>query len=202
MSEDADIKNSLSQEDTGLVEAFQANDKASFDKLVLKYKDMVFNVCYRMLGNYEEANDCAEESFVRAFRGLKRFRFKSSFKTWIYRVAVNICKNKITSLVYRYKKRMVYIDKPKETENGDCVVEIADGSPTPLGEIVKKERYALIQSAIDTLSKTHKAIIILRDVENLSYEEIVKITGYTLGTVKSKLARARQKLREKLKGLI
>ncbi len=202
MSEDTELKNSLQQEDTRLVEAFQANDNKAFDKLVLKYKDMVFNICYRMLGDYEEANDCAQESFVRAFRGLKDFRFKSSFKTWIYRVAVNICKNKITSLAYRYKKRMVSIDKPKETENGDCVVEIADGSPTPLGEIVKKEREALIQSAIDTLSKTHKEIIILRDVENLSYEEIVKITGYTLGTVKSKLARARQRLREKLKGLI
>ena len=202
MSEDADIKNSLLQEDTGLVKAFQANNKASFDKLVLKYKDMVFNVCYRMLGNYEEANDCAEESFVRAFRALKGFRFKSTFKTWIYRIAVNICKNRITSLAYRYGKKMVFIDKPKETEDGDCVVEIADGSPTPLAEIEKKEREALIQSAIDTLSKAHKTIIILRDVENLSYEEIVKITGYNLGTVKSKLARARQKLREKLKGLI
>ena len=202
MSEDAELKNLLSQEDARLVEAFQANDNIAFDKLVLKYKDMVFNVCYRMLRDYEEANDCAEESFVRAFRGLKGFRFKSTFKTWIYRVAVNICKNKITSLAYRYKKRMVSIDKPKETENGDCVVEITDGSPTPLLEIVKKERDALVQSAIDTLSKTHKEIIILRDVENLSYEEIVKITGYNLGTVKSKLARARQKLREKLKGLI
>ena len=86
-------------EDALLVRAFNSGEKPAFDKLVLKYKDKVFNICYRFLNDYEEANDCAQETFVKIYRSLKNFRFESSFSTWLYRIAVNTCKNKITSRV-------------------------------------------------------------------------------------------------------
>lgn len=191
-----------SQEDKALVKAFQAEGSAAFDKLVLRYKDKVFNLCYRLLGDYEEANDCAQETFVKVFCSLKNFRFESTFSTWLYRITVNICKNKLKSLEYRYRKKMVWLDKPKETEDNNCLIQIGDGSPSPLIELERKEKEMLIQKAINSLPEEQKTIVVLRDIEGLSYEEVAKITGYKLGTMKSKLARARQQLRKRLRGLI
>ncbi len=191
-----------SQEDKALVKAFQAEGSAAFDKLVLRYKDKVFNLCYRLLGDYEEANDCAQETFVKVFCSLKNFRFESTFSTWLYRITVNICKNKLKSLEYRYRKKMVWLDKPKETKDNNCLIQIGDGSPSPLIELERKEKEMLIQKAINSLPEEQKTIVVLRDIEGLSYEEVAKITGYKLGTMKSKLARARQQLRKRLRGLI
>lgn len=202
MSKEMNQEDIWSQEDKALVKAFQAEESAAFDKLVLRHKDKVFNLCYRLLGDYEEANDCAQETFVKVFCSLKNFRFESTFSTWLYRITVNICKNKLKSLAYRYRKKMVWLDKPKETEDSNPLIQIGDGSPSPLIELERKERAMLIQKAIDSLPEEQKIIVVLRDIKGLSYEEVAKITGYNLGTVKSKLARARQQLRKKLRGLI
>lgn len=192
----------IDQVDREWIKAFQSNDIGAFDKLVLKYKYRVFNLCYRFLGDYEEANDSAQETFVKVYRFLKNFKFKSTFSTWLYRITVNTCKNKLSSLKYRYRKNTVPIDSPKNTEMGSCSIEIGDESLSPPNQFERKEKEILIQKAIDSLPKEQKTVVILRDIEGLLYEEIVRITGYKLGTVKSKLARARQQLREKLRGLI
>lgn len=203
MKEEIKASKAQSQEDAALVKAFRtAKDKVAFDQLVLKYKDMVFNVCYRMLGDYEEANDCAQETFVKVYRSLKNFRFKSTFTTWLYRIAVNTCKNKLTSIGYKYSKKMIRLDKPIQTREGSCLIEIVDGSPSPVKELEIKEKGQLIQKAIDSLPEEQKTVVVLRDIEGLSYEEIANITGHNPGTVKSKLARARRHLREKLRELI
>jgi len=188
-------------EDALLVRAFNSGEKPAFDKLVLKYKDKVFNICYRFLNDYEEANDCAQETFVKIYRSLKNFRFESSFSTWLYRIAVNTCKNKITSLEYRFKKKMVRLDSPVgDSEEKSCPLEIGSESLSPEVGIDRIEKYKIIEQAIDSLPQDQKTVVILRDIQLLSYEEIAKITGYNLGTVKSKLSRARQALRERLKG--
>lgn len=191
-----------SQEDLSLVKAFQAKERAAFDKLVLKYKDKVFNLCYRFLGNYEEADDCAQEVFIKVYRSLEKFRVESAFSTWLYRIAVNTCKNKVKSLSYRYSKKMVRLDDPKESEENSYLTEIGDESLSPVSELERKEKGLLIQEAIDSLPEEKRTLVVLRDIEGLTYEEIAKITDGNLGTVKSGLARARQELREKLKGLI
>ena len=95
----------LPQEDAALVKAFQAGNKASFDELVLRHKDRLFNLCFRFLGDYQEANDSAQEVFVKIYRSLKGFRLESAFSTWLYRIAVNTCKNKLKSSEYRHKKK-------------------------------------------------------------------------------------------------
>lgn len=203
MSEEINKANSGEQEDSVLVKAFLALDSGAFDTLVLKYKDKVFNLCYRMLSDYEEANDCAQETFVKVYRGLKNFRFESSFSTWLFRITVNTCKNKQASTKYRQSKAMIRIDAFRESENGSVyTVEIADEKLSPVIELERKEKQARIQKAIDTLPDEQKTVVVLRDVEGLSYEEIAQITGYNLGTVKSKLARARESLRERLQGVI
>jgi RNA polymerase sigma-70 factor (ECF subfamily) len=202
MDEQRDGSNTRFQEDASLVKAFLAEDKNAFDRLVLKYKDKVLNLCYRILGDYEEASDCAQETFVKVYRSLKSFRFESSFSTWLYRIAVNTCKNKLTSLQYRYSRMMVRLDEPGNPEQDSHSIEIGNDSLSPVTELERKEKGRFIQEAIDSLPKEQKTVIVLRDIEGMSYEDIAKITGFNLGTVKSKLARARQVLREKLRGLI
>ena len=201
MSEEADKESGEPQFDAALVRSFQAGNKAAFDKLVLKHKDRIFNLCIRFLGDYQEANDSAQEVFVKAYRSLKGFRFESAFGTWLYRIAVNTCKNKVKSLDYRYAKRMVYLDNPGAVQDG-YGLEISDETQSPLAELEKKERMELIQRAIESLPPEQKMVVILRDIQGLPYDDIADITGYGLGTVKSRLSRARLELRRKLMKVI
>ena len=201
MSEEADNESRETQFDTALVRSFQAGDKAAFDKLVLKHKDRVFNLCFRFLGDYQEANDSAQEAFVKAYRSLKGFRFESAFGTWLYRIAVNTCKNKVKSLDYRYAKKMVHLDNPGAMQKAHAL-EIRDQTPSPLAQLERKERMKLIERSIESLTPEQKMVVILRDVQGLPYDDIADITGYGLGTVKSRLSRARLELRRKLMKVI
>ena len=188
----------MPQEDAALVKAFQAGNKASFDELVLRHKDRLFNLCFRFLGDYQEANDSAQEVFVKIYRSLKGFRLESAFSTWLYRIAVNTCKNKLKSSEYRHKKKMVHLDNPGTLEGSIGALEITDDTQSPLLELERKERLNLIRQAIDSLPPAQKMVVVLRDIEELSYDDIANITGYSLGTVKSRLSRARLDLRKKL----
>jgi RNA polymerase sigma-70 factor (ECF subfamily) len=190
------------EEDRTLVKAFQAGDKTAFDTLVLKHKDKVFNLCYWFLGDKQEANDCAQETFIKVYRALKKFRFKSAFFTWLYRIAANTCKNRLKSSEYRREKKMVRLDNPGRTPDQTALQEIRDPLSSPMVELEKKERMLLIQKAIDALPAGQRAVVVLRDIEGLSYEEVSSITGLKLGTVKSKLSRARLELRDRLRGMI
>ena len=202
MNEEKKTSTSSSKEDAALIQAFQSGDKAAFDELVLKHKDKLFNLCYWLLGDYHEANDSAQETFIKIYRSLKEFKFESTFSTWVYRITVNTCKNRLKSLEYRFKKRMVSLDNPGEQGSDDFSIEIGDESLSPMMELDKKERLMLIKKAINSLPSDKKTVVALRDIEGLSYEEIAHITGFNLGTVKSKLARARMELRKKLRSVI
>lgn len=191
------------QEEREWIKAFLAGDRSGFDQLVLRHKDRVFNVCYRMVGEYEDAGDCAQETFVKVYRSLKDFRFDSSFSTWLYTIALNTCKNKLKSLEHRSRKKTIPIDALREDcDGGESLQEIEDPAPSALTQLVERERTRLLQSAIDDLAPDARAVVVLRDIEGFSYEEIVRTTGYTMGTLKSKLCRARQQLKEKLKGVL
>jgi RNA polymerase sigma-70 factor, ECF subfamily len=190
------------ERDMQWVRDFKAGDRSAFDNIMLKHKDRVFSLCYRFLGDLEEANDMAQETFVKVFTSLKRFRMESSFSTWLYRIAVNTCKNRLKSSGFRHRKRTVPFPDPGDGESGSPSVNLKDEGPTPNGLLLKKEKMMWIQKAIDSLPREQKSVIILRDLEGLSYDEVSSITGYPLGTVKSKLARARLHLRERLQGVI
>jgi RNA polymerase sigma-70 factor (ECF subfamily) len=202
MNERIDKAEKPGNEDVLLVRAFQAGDKSAFDELALRHKDRVFNLCFRLLGDEQEANDSAQDVFVKIYRSLKKFRLEASFSTWLYRIGVNTCKNRLKSREYRYRKKMVRIHNPEEAEKGGAYEDLMDEAQSPVMEIEKKERTMMIHRAIQSLPNDYKAVVVLRDVEGLSYEEIAGVTGLKLGTVKSKLARARMDLREKLKGVI
>ena len=199
-----EIKKPASQprEETLLIRAFCGGDKAAFDNLVLKHKDRVFNLCYRLLGDYEEANDSAQETFIKVYGSLKKFRFESAFSTWLYRIAVNTCKNKLKSSAFRQKRRMVSLDNPVFVNSISPGRDIQDESQSPAMALEKKERMKVIQEAINGLSPEQKEVVTLRDIEGFSYEEVAEITGFNLGTVKSRLARARQELKKRLRSVI
>jgi RNA polymerase sigma-70 factor, ECF subfamily len=191
-----------SGEDALLIKAFQRGDKSAFDQLVIRHKDRIFNLCYRFLGDYEEANDSAQEAFAKAYGSLKTFRLESAFSTWLYRIAVNTCKNKLGSSSYRAKRKTVSLDNPGNNEVGALPMEIRNGTPSPLARMEEKERMRLVQTALDALPPEFKMVVALRDIEGLSYEEIAQITRLNLGTVKSRIARARTDLRNKLRGVL
>jgi RNA polymerase sigma-70 factor (ECF subfamily) len=193
----------LSDEDTGLVKAFQNGATSAFDTLVLKHQDRVYNLCYRFLSDEQDANDAAQEAFVKAFQGLKRFRLESSFSTWLYRIAVNTCKNKLKSQEFKHRQTIIWIDAPIDGQDGDNRhIEIPDLTQSPELRLAEKEKLRQIQKAIHTLPIEQKLVVVLRDMNGLGYDEISEVTGYKLGTVKSKLSRARQELRKQLKGII
>jgi RNA polymerase sigma-70 factor, ECF subfamily len=184
--------------DAVLIKNIQGGDMAAFDQLVIKHKNKLFNMVYWFLGDYQEANDCAQEIFIKVFKGLKKFRFESSFSTWLYRIAINTCKNRLKSSAYRWKKRTVPLENPDSSKEDDFSYELQNGSPSPENKLEEKERRMLIQKAINALPQEQNRIVVLRDIQGLSYQEIADITGLNLGTVKSRLSRARLELRKYL----
>lgn len=192
--------------DAELIKAFQAGDKDVFDELVIRYKDRIFNLCYRFLGDYQDASDTAQDVFIKAFGALMKFRFKSSFYTWIYRIGVNTCRNRLKSLEFRFKKmiKRSYNNpgNPGFSSIDNASLSCSEEFFSPALRLERKERSILIAGAVDSLSGLKKTVVILRDIEGLAYNEISEITGLKPGTVKSKLARARADLRKKLKGIL
>ena len=190
-----------SGEDTELIKAFQKGNRSAFDRLVLKHKEKIFNLCYWFLQDYEEANDMAQEAFIKAFKSLKKFRFQSAFSTWLYRIAVNTCKNRLKSSEYRHKKRTISLSNPGGNEERNRLMEIKDGSLSPDEKLEAKERRILIRKGIDSLPPKRRALLVLRDIQGLSYEEISQITDLNPGTVKSRLSRARLDLLNKMRSM-
>jgi RNA polymerase sigma-70 factor, ECF subfamily len=110
MDKEIEKEDSSNNEDLALIEAFNAQNSDSFDKLVLKYQDLVFNICYRFIGDYEEANDCAQDIFVKVFSALGKFKGESKFSTWLYSIAINTCKNKVSSFGFRIRRKFFRLD--------------------------------------------------------------------------------------------
>ncbi len=190
----------VDREERKWIKAVVEGDKDAFDFLVLRYKDRVFNLCFRILGDYEEASDAAQLTFVKAYMGLKSFRFNSSFSTWLYTIAINTCKNRLKSSGYKQRKKEVSLLNNGESKNGR--IKMVSSGPSPLDTLLQKERERLIQSAIDMLPEEFRIMVVLHDIKGLSYKEISIITGRRIGTVKSRLARARKKLMNILKEVI
>lgn len=201
-NESYNIKNRDQTDDFALIRAFQKGENNAFDALVIRYKDRVFNLCLRFLGDYHEAEDIAQDVFIKAYKSLKNFRFESSFFTWLYRIAINSCKNKVKSLGYRFRKSEAKIDTSEESFEDFQREQGADSYGNPASDLENKETMQTLQRAINSLPSDQKSVVILRDIQGLSYEEITEMTGFKLGTLKSRLSRARYSLREKLGDII
>jgi len=199
MSEKPKNEDGPSGVDGRLVRAFQSGDRSVFDRIVLRHQNKVFNLCYWYLGDYQEANDAAQITFMKVYRSLQSFRFESSFPTWLHRIALNNCKNRVKSPEYRMRKKSVPIQNPGDDREKGPLHDVKDDAPSPLAQLENDEKRRMIRDAMNSLPEDYREMVTLRDLQGLSYEEMAQVTGLNLGTVKSRLARARLDLRERLK---
>jgi len=170
------------------VQKVQGGDADAFETLVRRHEKKIFNLLYRWLGEYDEAAEVAQEVFLSAFRAIKRFRGDSSFATWLYRIGVNHAKNRQKSLqVARQRQQAKEVSDPP----GDPASDPAEG-------VEQRERHDLVQWGLNELDADDALLILLHDLQEVRYEEISETLDIPLGTVKSRLHRARQALRAKL----
>jgi RNA polymerase sigma-70 factor, ECF subfamily len=180
-----------------LIRRLKRRDEAAFNTLVRLHQGRIFNLCFRMLGDEAEAEDLAQEVFVKAFGAITSFRGESQVGTWLYRIAINLSKNRLKYLGRRHHKRSAALEDVAE----GALSRNAPG--TTLGEAVPGPEQALrgsraekrIQTALRSLDSEFRQLLVLRDIEGLSYGEIMQVTGLAEGTVKSRLHRARGALR-------
>jgi len=185
----------MSELERSLLRRLRDRDERAFRELIEGHRDRVYNITFRMLGNRAEAEDVAQEVFITVFKTIEDFREESKFSTWLYRVTVNHCKNRIKYLARRHDRDHDEIDETSNGHNG----AIGSGPPaSPDRALEGAQMEKLLQEAIGSLDEEHRVVVVLRDVEDLSIEEICKITDLPDGTVKSRLHRARLALRKKL----
>ena len=175
-----------------LIEQVLAGNHEAFAQLVETYEKPIYNLCLRMCGNTEDAKDLAQESFVKAWRGLRFYKFEAAFSTWLYRLASNVCIDFL-----RRQKRRPSVSLTVEQDDAETVeLEIADSQPVPEEQVLHREVRSEIAAAMNCLEEEFRMILTLRVIEELSYEEIANIMDLKIGTVKSRLARARIKLKK------
>jgi RNA polymerase sigma-70 factor (ECF subfamily) len=180
-----------------LLRRLRERDERAFKELVDEHRDKVFNLTYRMLNNRAEAEDVAQEVFISVFKTIETFREESKFSTWLYRVTVNHCKNRIKYLARRHDRDQDELDEASE-QDAAAAVTAPRPSPRPDKAMEAAQTEKMLQEAIGELDEDHRVLVVLRDVEDLSIEEICEITGLPDGTIKSRLHRARMALRKKI----
>jgi RNA polymerase sigma-70 factor (ECF subfamily) len=187
----------MSELERSLLRRLRDRDERAFRELVQAHRDRVYNITFRMLGNRAEAEDVAQEVFIAVFKTIDDFREESKFSTWLYRVAVNHCKNRIKYLARRHDRDREEIDETTHGTGVNGTIKTpVPSSPAKALEAAQMEK--VIQEAIANLEEDQRIVVVLRDVEDLSIEEICEITGLPDGTVKSRLHRARLVLRKRL----
>ncbi len=180
--------------DARLIARAQRGDLEAFDELVGRHQSKVYTVAFRLLNEVEAAQDCAQDAFIRAYHSLGNFRGDSLFSTWLYRIVTNLCLDEL-----RRRKPTESLSQADDDEV-DPLERLADTRPNPEQSLLRKERQRAVQRAIRSLDDHHRTVIVLYDLQGQSYEDIAATLGLTLGTVKSRLNRARLALKEKLDG--
>ena len=175
----------------GLVARLRAGDQQAFEELVTAFQHRVFGVALRMLGSRAEAEEAAQEVFLRAHRGLASFRGDSKLSTWLYAITSRACLTRLAS-----SERRIHRD------SDDVLDRLPDGHADPAARVERRELEAALHRAIGELGEDRRIVIVLRDLEGLSYEEIAEALALELGTVRSRLHRARSEPRDKLEKLL
>ena len=179
-----------------------ARDESAFNELVITYERRVYGLVFRMLGRRDEAEDLAQEVFIIVYRAIGSYRGEGRFYTWLYRIASNTCKNRIKYLKGRNFHRSVEIEDSPQAQlpasEGGAVVTFQSQVPGPEATVEGSRMEQVIQRELAALDPEHRLLIVLRDIQGLSYQDIIRITGLQEGTLKSRLHRARLALKERL----
>ncbi len=186
--------------DKELVRRFLEGDRKAFEELVIRHQDRVYAFSFRLLGSASLAEEAAQEVLVKVFKNLHRFRGESKFTTWLYRVTLNHCRNVQAYRARRHDKRHDSLDATSEDdEGGTRRRELADDKPDAEDELLHGEQLSIMREELARLDPIWKEILLLRDVEGLSYDEIGSMLELAPGTVKSRIHRARGELKNRLK---
>jgi RNA polymerase sigma-70 factor (ECF subfamily) len=182
------------------IERLKRGEAAAFEELIAERSGEIYGLLFRLTENGEEARDLTQETFLRAFQNIDRFRGDADVRTWIYRIAINQARNRFRWWRRRRRDATVSLDQ-KQGESGQSIIgTLAEPSQNPEQQTLAREREFALRSALQRLGQAYRETVILRDIEGFTYEEIAETLGINVGTVKSRLARGRQELRKKLEG--
>lgn len=195
----------MEQTDVLLIEDFLEGDMAALEALVEKYKRMVYRVAIKITKNHEDANDVVQETFLKVYKSLNKFKMESSFETWLYQIVVNLSLNTVKKRKRRNKRELPFnaVYESSETDDSipyeECVVDqLKSQKNEPHIRVERKELKQAVTQAVDSLSPKQRIVVILHEFEGLKHSEIASILGCSVGTVRSRLHYARQRLRELL----
>lgn len=188
-------RRAMANEEQRLVEAGQRGDVEAFNQLVRLYEGRVYNLCYRMLGDGDAAADVTQDTFISAYKNLNRFR-GGLFRSWLFRIATNACYDALRA---RKRRPTVSLSAPADLDDDGPAFDLPDAGESPDERALRHELSAAIQRGIAQLPEDQRIVVILSDVQGLAYEEIAEVTSTNLGTVKSRLSRARARLRDILR---
>lgn len=178
-----------------LIQKSQAGDMDAFEQLILRYEKRIYAIAYKYMGNHEDASDMAQEALIKAYQSMNSFRGEAAFGTWLGKITANRC---LDELRKRKHMQMTSLDDAIELEEGSVQKELECPKATPEEHAIEQETAGYIQNLIDELKEEYRLAIILRELEGHSYEEIAEMLSCSLGTVKSRISRARQYLKERI----
>lgn len=184
-------------DDLRLVETLRAGEARAYEELLARFQQPVYALALRLLDDPSESADVVQEVFLKVFRNIGAFRGQSSLKTWIYRITVNEAHN-ARRWFFRHRRREVELDCEPEERNWKDI--IPDGCLSPFDIAFEREQHVMIEAALEKLSPIFREAVVLRDITDMSYEEIAEVLGVSLGTVKSRILRGREALRAELTG--
>ena len=179
-----------------LVRRAQQGDNSAFEQLLLAHQKKVYNLCLRMSANADDALDLSQEAFIKAWRSIGQYQFEASFSTWLFRLTSNVC---IDFLRRKKRRQETSLTESYEDSDEGAELSIPDANPLPEQQAITNETKIELARAMEQLAPDHREILQLRVIEDLPYEQIADILGVRVGTVKSRLARARLSLRKILK---
>jgi RNA polymerase sigma-70 factor (ECF subfamily) len=199
---DADFRTLEHAHETRLIARLKARDLVAFEELVRHFERPVYSLCFRLLNDCEEARDAAQETFIRVYKGLETFRGEAGLKTWIYRIAINQAMNQKRWWRRRHRDETVSLELSRTDSDMTIGRSIPSTGASPEQHAISNEREQRIMSALGELKNEYRVALVLREIEELSYEEIATTLAISVGTVKSRIARGREELRRRVKDLI
>jgi RNA polymerase sigma-70 factor (ECF subfamily) len=192
----AGAQTGISEEDARILRGLRSGIEGAYEELIERYEQQVFSMVYRLLGNQSDASDVVQEVFLKVFRGVSSFREQSSLRTWMYRIAVHEAYNHRRWFV-RHCRMEVPLEDPRP-EHSSSLEYTPDPGRSPFEQAMDSEARTMIEQALTRINPVFRTAVVLRDVQNLSYEEIADILQVSLGTVKSRILRGREALRREL----
>jgi RNA polymerase sigma-70 factor, ECF subfamily len=189
----------IADDDAALVASARQGDLSAFEALVAKHQKRMLNTAFRIIGDYEDACEVTQDAFVSAYRNLNGFRAEAKFSTWLTVITVNLSKNRLKRVIIRQKREPVSLDAPILTNDGGVMPDPPSKEPSVLDSMERQDMKRAVQECIQALEPDFREVLVLRDMQDFSYDEIGGMLKVAAGTVKSRLFRARESVKECLK---